>query len=401
MECQYCHSKFSTKSSLNKHIKYAKYCISKRNEKSSNEFKCSGCNKIYTSKYALNIHIENCIELLTQRYEEKIKELKEQLIEQKDQYETKIQHLQDKLENIAIKAVSRPFEDETTIDIEHDDFLSDSDFIIEETDDESVNGDVIKNIQKHDISPLEVGKGFTIDHREEDGYINITNLCKVGKKKFNDWKRLGKTKEFIKILNTETGIPVSVLIKTNKGGNDKNNQYTWVHPRLAINIAQWISPAFDYKVSGWVYEIMITGKVDITNTTPYKQLQEESKKKSIRIRLLEKMNLKRQPRTQYKEKYVIYILTTALMKKERRYILGKAKDLTPRLSTYNKSDEHKVIYYQSCGDEETMGCVETMVFQYLKQYREQANRERFILPENQKIELFTNTIKKSIEFFKK
>ena len=108
MECQYCHSKFSTKSSLNKHIKYAKYCISKRNEKSSNEFKCNGCNKTYTSKYALNIHIESCIELLTQKYDEKIKELKEQLIEQKDQYETKIQHLQDKLENIAIKAVSRP-----------------------------------------------------------------------------------------------------------------------------------------------------------------------------------------------------------------------------------------------------------------------------------------------------
>jgi len=101
MECQYCHSKFSTKSSLNKHIKYAKYCISKRNEKSSNEFKCSGCNKIYTSKYALNIHIKSCIELLTQRYEEKFKELKEE-------YETKIQQLQDKLENIAIEAVSRP-----------------------------------------------------------------------------------------------------------------------------------------------------------------------------------------------------------------------------------------------------------------------------------------------------
>ena len=89
------------------------------------------------------------------------------------------------------------------------------------------------------------------------------------------------------------------------------------------------------------------------------------------------------------------------MKKERRYILGKAKDLTPRLSTYNKSDEHEVIYYQECGDEEVMACVENMVFQYLKQYREQANRERFILPENQEIELFSNTIKKSIEFFKK
>jgi len=89
------------------------------------------------------------------------------------------------------------------------------------------------------------------------------------------------------------------------------------------------------------------------------------------------------------------------MKKDRVYILGKANNLTYRLSTYNKSDEHEVIYYQECGDEETMTLVENMVFQYLKEYREQANRERFILPENQKIELFSNIINKSIEFFKK
>ena len=58
-------------------------------------------------------------------------------------------------------------------------------------------------------------------------------------------------------------------------------------------------------------------------------------------------------------------------------------------------------YFSKCIDEETMTLVENMVFQYLKEYREQINRERFILPENQKIELFSNIIKKSIEFFKK
>ena len=89
------------------------------------------------------------------------------------------------------------------------------------------------------------------------------------------------------------------------------------------------------------------------------------------------------------------------MKKERRYILGKAQNLTSRLSVYNKSDEHEVVYYKSRGDEETMGCVETMVFQQLKDYREQANRERFILPEEEEIELFKNKINKSIEFFSK
>jgi hypothetical protein len=88
------------------------------------------------------------------------------------------------------------------------------------------------------------------------------------------------------------------------------------------------------------------------------------------------------------------------MKKEGRYILGKALDLTSRLSTYNKSDEHEVIFFASCKDVETMNIVENMTFSLLNEYREQANRERFILPQNEKVELFSNTIKKSIEFFK-
>jgi hypothetical protein len=87
------------------------------------------------------------------------------------------------------------------------------------------------------------------------------------------------------------------------------------------------------------------------------------------------------------------------MKKEGRYILGKAVDLTSRLSTYNKSDEHEVIFFASCKDAETMNIVENMSFSLLNEYREQANRERFILPHNEKIELFSNAIKDSIKFF--
>ena len=108
MECKYCHNKFTTKSSLNKHVKYAKYCISKRNIGISTSFECHGCTKKYTSKYALNIHTESCTDIIIQNYEGKLKELTEQLQNQKEQYEKRIDVLQDKLENIAIKAVSRP-----------------------------------------------------------------------------------------------------------------------------------------------------------------------------------------------------------------------------------------------------------------------------------------------------
>ena len=325
--------------------------------------------------------LEKKIFLYKEKYELKLKE-------QQDKYECKIKELQDKLENIAIKAVQQPnFERETTIDIDNN--ISENEEFIIESDDED---------EQYKLTTFEVGKGCTIEHREEDGYINVTNLCKAGGKKFKHWKSINKTKAFLQVLNDEVGIPTSSLIKHQTGHGI--NQCTWVHPQVAINIAQWISPQFDVKVSGWVYEIMMSGTVDITNTKSYKELQRENKGHKLRIQHLTKKYVKSQPRVQYEHPYVIYILTTTLMKKDRRYILGKATNLTSRLSVYNKSDEHEVVYYKACGDEETMSMVESMVFQYLKAYREQANRERFILPEKETIDLFSNVINKSVEFFR-
>ena len=124
----------------------------------------------------------------------------------------------------------------------------------------------------------------------------------------------------------------------------------------------------------------------------------ENNTKEMKIQYLTKKYVKKQSRQEYNEKYVVYILTTPSLKKDRRYILGKAENLTNRLSTYNKTDEHEVVYYQKCSDEDNMKIVENLVFQKLKDYREQANRERFVLPEDKETDLFIDVIKKCIEF---
>ena len=95
---------------------------------------------------------------------------------------------------------------------------------------------------------------------------------------------LEKTRAFLRVLSNEVLISTSLLIKFKTGYGSE--QGTWVHPQVAINISQWISPAFDVKVSGWVYEIMMTGKVDITNTTSYKKLQEENEGEYSLIRFI-------------------------------------------------------------------------------------------------------------------
>jgi endogenous inhibitor of DNA gyrase (YacG/DUF329 family) len=414
MNCEFCNNKFSNKSSMYNHQKTAKYCI-KIQGKDISLFKCKYCDKILSTKQNLHIHIGSCskynenvninkwqdekksiineYKVYAQADTDKISFLQEKL-QEKDKllskYESTIKDLQKQMENIALRAVSYNFEEETTIDIDNTQFTDCSD---SESDDDGDDN------QEYKLTPLELGKGITIEHREEDGYINVTNLCKAGGKQFKHWKSIQKTKAFLQVLSNEVGIPTSLLISHKTGfGSD---QGTWVHPQVAINIAQWISPQFDVKVSGWVYEIMMTGKVDITNTTSFKQLQQENKNHKIRIQHLTKKYVKAQPRKQYEERNVVYILTTKLMKKDRRYILGKATNLTSRLSVYNKSDEHQVVYYQECGDEETMSMVENMVFYQLNNYREQANRERFLLPEKEEIYLFSNIINKSIEFFNK
>jgi len=101
-----------------------------------------------------------------------------------------------------------------------------------------------------------------ISQREKDGYLLGTEMCKVKTKKINDYTRLGSTILFLKALSTDTGIPVSVLIQTLKGGSGL--QGTWIHPKVAINFAQWLSPEFAVQVANWVYDWMALGKVSTT-----------------------------------------------------------------------------------------------------------------------------------------
>ena len=92
-----------------------------------------------------------------------------------------------------------------------------------------------------------------IDQRATDGYINATAMCQAVGKQMNDYLRLKTTKGFLNALSPATGIPVAELIQRVMGGTPEI-QGTWVHPRVAIHMAQWLSPEFSVHVSGWVFE---------------------------------------------------------------------------------------------------------------------------------------------------
>jgi hypothetical protein len=91
--------------------------------------------------------------------------------------------------------------------------------------------------------------GFEI-RRRDDGYIHASDMCKVGGKVWKDYYRQKNAKAFIDKLKSEVK---EQLIFSTRGGR-KGEQGTWIHPRIAIHLAQWISADFAVKVSGWIME---------------------------------------------------------------------------------------------------------------------------------------------------
>ena len=66
-------------------------------------------------------------------------------------------------------------------------------------------------------------------------------------------------------------------------------------------------------------------------------------------------------------------------KKNRIYIIGKAKDLTDRLATYNKTTEHQVVYYKGYKTVTNINAIEKIVLIKLEKYKEKANQDRVVL----------------------
>lgn len=100
--------------------------------------------------------------------------------------------------------------------------------------------------------------GEIIRQRSTDGYINATAMCRAAGREWSRYKELKSTKEFLPALGLDLGMSEAQLIIGSYGtpGGDPRNQGTWVHPQVAIDLAQWLSPEFKIKVTRWVMEWM-------------------------------------------------------------------------------------------------------------------------------------------------
>lgn len=94
-----------------------------------------------------------------------------------------------------------------------------------------------------------------IEQRAVDGYINATAMCQAAAKKWSHYYGNDSTTALIQELSADAGIPASEIVQIIKGG-EPNLQGTWIHPQLALNLAQWLSPKFALQVSKWVFDWM-------------------------------------------------------------------------------------------------------------------------------------------------
>jgi hypothetical protein len=90
---------------------------------------------------------------------------------------------------------------------------------------------------------------FKVMIMKENGYINVTKLCKSGGKEFFKWKENKTSDLFLEEVSSVLRIQRTDLLITVKGG-DKNLQMvtdTYAHPSMVHYIASWVSGNFSIK----------------------------------------------------------------------------------------------------------------------------------------------------------
>jgi hypothetical protein len=118
-----------------------------------------------------------------------------------------------------------------------------------------------------DLIPHKVGTEI-ISLRAKDGYVNATAMCKVAGRLWGHYRSTASTEAFLTELSSDIGIPISELVQSIKGGTP-DLQGTWVHPQVAVHLAQWLSPKFAVLVSRWVYDWVTNRAPDVVRPLPY------------------------------------------------------------------------------------------------------------------------------------
>jgi hypothetical protein len=98
-------------------------------------------------------------------------------------------------------------------------------------------------------------EGHAIQRRRGDGFVNATAMCQATGREWFTYARAARTGEYIAALERALGSPQNrgdLIQVITTGPNHLRG--TWVHPRLAVDLARWCRPAFAVWMDGWLLE---------------------------------------------------------------------------------------------------------------------------------------------------
>lgn len=104
-------------------------------------------------------------------------------------------------------------------------------------------------------------EGFEIQFEEVNGQLmaNATAMCNAFGKRPAKWLELESTKRYLEAVNAVS----EIRIVTKEGVNGG----TWIHEKLILKLAQWLSVDFEIWCDEKVAELLRTGRVELKQMT--------------------------------------------------------------------------------------------------------------------------------------
>lgn len=154
------------------------------------------------------------------------------------------------------------------------------------------------------------GKEITFDFGDGVKMVNATEMAKVFNKTPYEFVRLPQTSRFITALSN-TGLSRNTITRSIRGNSEHSG--TWMHEKLALKFAAWLSPEFELWVYDCIRELLTTGTVSLPNfNNPAEAArawadEHEAKEISEKARLAEKARadqaeqklIKQEPKVKY------------------------------------------------------------------------------------------------------
>ena len=91
-----------------------------------------------------------------------------------------------------------------------------------------------------------------ISRRVTDDYVNATAMCKANGKEWSNYYKSERTSQYLQALEGSLPNGRGLVQIVNTGSNQGRG--TYVHPRIAVDLARWISPEFAVWMDGWFLE---------------------------------------------------------------------------------------------------------------------------------------------------